>query len=263
MKSQNSMHPIKKPIRRISHWCIRFWDSISGKDYRRLKQLQQALAISQQQEANLTQQLNQTQARCFELEHALDDKNQQVNELWDELDAWIAENESELQTLKRELANQTSALNNCHSNLVAVQRFHATDEKATGTLSSPPSEAPLEINLAHWKIAFVGGHQATRRVVIQTLQTSHGLMHTPVEIPSHREVNTSQKQLKDKLSDCDLVISIVGYSSHSLTKSLTHLQDKGALKGNILIPNSRGATGVIRDILAFVAKQPDPYSGAD
>ncbi|EKV02734.1 hypothetical protein Lepto7375DRAFT_4996 [Leptolyngbya sp. PCC 7375] len=258
MKSPNVIYPIKKPIRSLSHWCIRLWDGISGNEYRRVRQLRTALAVSQQKEADLTQQLNQAQAQCLELQQALENKNQQVHELWEELDALIAENDTELQTLKRELANQTSALSNCHSNLVAVQRFQATEVQATAPVSNSQPDTTSETNLANWKIAFVGGHQATRRFVIDTLHTSHGLIHTPVEIPSHREVSTSQKQLKDKLADCDLVVSIVGYSNHSLTKSLTHLRDKGALKGSILIPNSRGATGVVRDILAFVAKQPDP-----
>ncbi|MEM1251709.1 MAG: hypothetical protein AAGI69_04695 [Cyanobacteria bacterium P01_H01_bin.21] len=256
-KSTNVIYTVKTPIRRLGHWGLMVWDGISGNQYRRVQRLRETIATLQQNEANLTHQLNQAKAQCFELQRSLENKNQQINGLWEELDALITENDAELQTLKRELANKTSALQNYHSNLAAVQRFHATGVQPPAGFSSSQPDTISEINLANWKLAFVGGHGATRRVVIHTLHTDHGLIHTPVEIPSHREVSTSQKQLKDKLADCDLVVSIVGYSNHSLTKSLAQLRKKGALKGSILVPNSRGVTGVVRDILAFAAEHPD------
>lgn len=283
MKANQVIQTISRHIRPIGNWCQKAWHGISGKDYRQVKHLRHDLAIAQEQEARLIQELEQANTRCKHLEKALMDSQQaleqsqltihnrqtafeqsqqalvesqqQYDELWHELDNWINDGESQIQRLKKELANQKSALTNCEANLDAINR-----SQAQPVLS--PSDPPSTIDLAKWKISFVGGHEATRRTVIQTLQAEYGLNYTPVEIPSHREVSTSQKQLHQKLADCDLIVSIVRYSNHSLTKSLKQLKDRGSLRGTILSTNSRGATGVVREILTFVDQHPDWLSDA-
>ncbi len=246
-KAKNVIQPIKKPIRRVGNWCLQVWDGVSGKDYRRLLQLRQALTISQDNEANLKQKLERATNQCHELRQALDESKQQFNDLWQELGELVTDSDSEIQALKTDLANQAAVLATCQSQLAKTY--------SPATASTPPTDILPTLNLADWKLAFVGGHDATRRVVVQTLHSDHGLIHKPVEIPPHGDARTSQKQLKQKLADCDLIVSIVGYSNHSLTKSLQQLKDRNALKGDILTPNSRGATGVVRDILSFVTAQ--------
>ncbi|MEA5466865.1 hypothetical protein [Leptothoe sp. PORK10 BA2] len=249
-KAKNVIQPIQKPIRLVGNWCLQVWDGVSRKDYRRLLQLRQALALSQENEANLTQQLEQAIRQCNELQQALDASKQQFSELWQELGELVADNDGEIQALRADLANHASALASCQSDLAKTYNASA--------VPIPHPEVLPTINLANWKLAFVGGHDATRRVVVEILHTDHGLIHKPVEIPPHRDASTSQKQLKQKLADCDLIVSIIGYSNHALTKSLQQLKDKNALKGDILTPNSRGASGVVRDILSFVTAQADP-----
>lgn len=283
MKAKKIIQTISRPIRPISNWCLQVWDGVSGKDYQQLKQLRHKLAMVRENEARLMQALTQTQAQCKHLEKALENSQhtleqsqlashnhqtalensqkaliatkQQNDELWNDLDNWINDGESQIQRLQRELAHQKSALTTCEANLAAVNRSHAQP-------TSPISDSAPTLSLANWKIAFVGGHEATRRAVIQTLETDYELSCTPVEIPSHREASTSQKQLQQKLAECDLIISIIRYSNHSLTKSLKQLKDRGGLKGTILNTNSRGATGVVREILAFVDQHPDWLSDA-
>lgn len=277
-KAIQIIQPITKPIRRMGNWCLHVWNGVSGKDYRRLKTLRRELAISQENEAILTQQLTQTKTQCINLQRALneqqselhtrqralaacqqdlEDSRQEYNELWTELDEWVTESDSQIQALKRELRNHKAALANYEANFNTLQQS-AWGAEASTTITEPSPKTPSAPTLTDWKIAFVGGHTATRRVAIETLQTEHGLVHTPVQIPPHREERSSQKQLKQKLADCDLIVSIVGYSNHSLTKSLMQLKDKDALKGAILIPNSRGVSGVVREILSFVADCSDP-----
>lgn len=279
MKTKNVIKPIPKPVAQIGHWCLKRWNGISGKDYRRFKQIRRELDIAQDRETELNRALAETQARCDALEKALSDRNRELansyqafnqrqqdlnqnqkeladskklcDDLLQELDQWITDSENQIQSLSQALADQTSALTNCESNLAAIHRTYSQ------TLAVSVPENTTTITLEAWKIAFVGGHEATRRAVIQTLRTDYGLHNTPVEIPSHKEVSTSQKQLQQKLADCDLIISIVRYSNHSLTKSLKQLKEKGALKGTILVTNSRGATGVVREILSFVEQHPD------
>lgn len=276
-QARNIIHPITKPIRRVGSWCLHVWNGVSGKDYRRLKRLRQDLAISQEHEAILTQQLAQAKAECVDLQQTLNDQQNKLNErqralensqqaltdarqeysqLWEELDEWVTESDSQIQALKRDLRNHTAALANYEENFNTLQR--ATWANAQASETTPLPEALPAPTLADWKIAFVGGHTATRRVAIETLQTDYGLVHTPVEILPHREERSSQKQLKQKLADCDLIVSIVRYSNHSLTTSLMQLKEKDAIKGAILIPNSRGVSGVVRDILSFVADYPAP-----
>ncbi|MEM7064909.1 MAG: hypothetical protein AAF572_17340 [Cyanobacteria bacterium P01_B01_bin.77] len=282
-KASPIIHPITKPIRRVGNWCLHVWDGVSGKDYRRLKKLRRELVISQENATILTQQLDQTKAQCSDLQKAfseqqrelhaqqkaldagqqeLEDSRQEYNELWAELDEWVTESDSQIQSLKRELSNHKAALANYEANFNTLQQSAWGTEVNANTSESIPETLPTPA-LTDWKIAFVGGHTATRRVAIETLQTEHGLVHTPVQIPPHREERSSQKQLKQKLADCDLIVSIVGYSNHSLTKSLMQLKDKDALKGTILIPNSRGVSGVVREILSFVAdcSTPDTETG--
>ncbi|MEM6255327.1 MAG: hypothetical protein AAF821_20630 [Cyanobacteria bacterium P01_D01_bin.156] len=272
MKPNKVIQPIKKPIKRVSNWCSQLWDGFSGKDTRRLKQLQHRLTLSRENEANLTQQLEESTQQYAQLQHALDHQQsllassqqalaasqRECQELWqelDELDAFVTKSHLQIQSLKTELENRTSALANCEANLGVLQQSKSVEASSPIT-ANLPAETP-GANLAKWKIGFVGGHDATRRVVTRTLHADHGLIHPPVEIPPHHDAKTSQKQLKDKLAECDLVVSIIGYSSHTLTKSLSQLKDKGALKASILIPNSRGVSGVVRDILSFVNANPD------
>ncbi|MEO0349402.1 MAG: hypothetical protein AAF282_05055 [Cyanobacteria bacterium P01_A01_bin.15] len=288
------MQPIQKAIKRASRWYIQVWDGVSGKDYRRFKQLQLNLAASQQNEAELRQHLTESQNQCAEIQRALaaaeetvvglrlqlSEANGQRTQLQQvintstqqlqqslatsqqneaelkrqlaavenqyadaqkELNELVHYSDSEIQTLETELDAQRSALAYCQTDLGVAM---ATPPPALETNLA----APLPIDLSEWKIALVGGHEATKRGVGQKLHQNHEL-RTLVEIPP---IHMSQQQLKQKLENCDLIVSIVGYSNHPLTRSVTQLKNRGALKGELLPLNCRGVSGVVREILAFV-----------
>lgn len=268
MKAPKVVQLFKKPVRRISFWCTTFWNGVSGQDFRRLQQLRRELAATQHSKDELNHRLLDARAKCASLEKIasryqnklqdcqleLKSAQNEIDELWQEL----GDNDLQIRSLTAKLANNESALVNCEANLETIQQS-ALAQTRVATVPHPtsPSEIRPAINLAEWKIAFVGGHEATRRVVCQILCSDYGLVYPPVEIPSHREAATSRKQLQTRLGSCHLIVSIVRYSSHSLTKSLKQLKDREALKGAILVTDSRGATGVVREILSFIDSHPD------
>ena len=287
------MKPIQKAIKRASRWYIQVWDGVSGKDYRRFKQLQLSLATSQENEADLRQHLAETQNQCVECQRALAAAEQtavglrqqlseatsqqtqlqqvintstqqlqqtlaasqqneaalkrqlaavetQYADAQKELNELVHYSDSEIHTLETELDEHRAALAYCQTDLGRALAIPPVQE----TSSAPP----LPIDLSTWKIALVGGHEATKRGVGQRLHQNHEL-RTLVEIPP---THMSQQQLKQKLENCDLIVSIVGYTNHPLTHSVSQLKNRGALKGELLPLNCRGVSGVVREILAFV-----------
>ncbi len=103
-------------------------------------------------------------------------------------------------------------------------------------------------------LGLVGGHPATRRSVIKELTTHYGLKHW-VTIPPLREASIRKSKLKKKLSRCNVIVIIADYMSHPLTHAIYRLQASGALKGDVVLLNCHGKSGVLRDILQHVNRQ--------
>ncbi|MGD1854152.1 MAG: hypothetical protein ACFB2W_07855 [Leptolyngbyaceae cyanobacterium] len=242
---------------------------------RRYEQLQQKLAAFRQAEANLRTQLADAQQQCKTLQQDLDqstlerqalaataeqaadlrssliETENKRKTLQKEIDGLTTYTDHEIKTLEDELARQQSAFGKCQVQLGAalatVSRTADENNKATAA-----DDGPLPpLSLAEWKIALIGGHENTVQGVNQKLQQEYQLQ-TLVEIPS---VHMPQQQLKQKLENCDLIVSIVNYSNHALTQSIAQLKSKGALRGEILPVNCRGVSGVVREILSFVQTQ--------
>lgn len=112
-----------------------------------------------------------------------------------------------------------------------------------------PDAAPVA-DLSAVKLALVGGHDATRRGVIQDLTRRYGLKKC-VELPPSDKASLGRNNMKAKLQDCDLIVLITGYMSHKQTDSVTKLQQAGALSGDVLALTCRGKSGVLREILAY------------
>ncbi len=194
---------------------------------RSIQELQETLAIAQQKEVTLRDHLAELGNQKTVLQKELDD-------LLNYFDA-------EVQTLEAELDSHQDALATCQIDLGLALATPSPKTLADST-STP------QVSLVDWKIALIGGHENTTRGVRQKLSQSYGLQ-TMIEIPS---IHMSQQQLRQKLENCHLIVSIVGYSNHPLTTSISQLKSKGALKGEILPVNCRGVSGVVRDIMSFV-----------
>ena len=112
-----------------------------------------------------------------------------------------------------------------------------------------------DLDLSSLNVALVGGHDATRRGVIDML-LSYGLnSKSVVEIPPASQNKISQSRVKAKIQHCNLVVIIAGYLSHKLTDIIDNLKSQDALTGELLYLNCRGSSGVAREILLHVQNQ--------
>ena len=109
-------------------------------------------------------------------------------------------------------------------------------------------------DLSQIKLGIVGGHDATRREVIRELTAQYGLTRW-VEVPPTWEQSLSQRVLKGKLEQCDLIVIVTGYMNHSLTHAVFGLKESGALLGEVVLLNFRGKSGVVREILDYFVKK--------
>lgn len=109
------------------------------------------------------------------------------------------------------------------------------------------------VDLSGVEIAIVGGHGSMRRSVMEELRAKYGLGHG-VEIPTLWEARATQQQLRAQLDRCDLIAIVTGYMSHPLTNMIMDLKRTGVLRGQVVLVQVRGKTGVLREILDFFSK---------
>ena len=126
---------------------------------------------------------------------------------------------------------------------------------------SPKNTAVVEISvecaavdLSAIKLALVGGHDSTRRAVIQELSQRYGLAKW-VELPPFRKHSLGRSNIKAKIHDCDPIVLITGYMKHKQTDSIMQLRKLGTLPGDVLLLNCRGKSGVVREILTYISQK--------
>ena len=108
-------------------------------------------------------------------------------------------------------------------------------------------------DLSRLVLGIVGGHEATRREVIHELTEKYQLQRC-VEVPPTWEGRHQKRVVRQKLEHCDLIVIITGYMNHSLTNAVFSLKSSGALRGEVVLLNFRGKSGVVREILRLVAR---------
>ncbi|MFQ4138687.1 hypothetical protein PGN35_020470 [Nodosilinea sp. PGN35] len=215
-------------------------DGMSGKDRRDKRRLMKHLSTLQA-EQNLMQQESAENQRLANLEiRGLAALKKQAEDERDDLQLQVWELEQQLQELMGYLAQ-------AHDNPVQLQSVVPWP-----ALHSTPATLTPDLSLI--VLGLVGGHPATRRSVIKELTTHYGLKHW-VTIPPLREASIRKGKLKKKLSRCDLIVIIADYMSHPLTHAIYSLQASGALKGEVVLLNCHGKSGVLRDILLHVNRQ--------
>lgn len=216
-------------------------DSVSGKDRRDKHRLMKHLSTLQA-EQNLMQQEAAKNQRLAKLEiRGLAALKKQAEDERDDLQLHVWELEQQLQELMGYL---TQVYDHPARQLQAVVPWPDPH---------PIAKTPTQ-DLSLIVLGLVGGHPATRRSVINELTTHYGLKHW-VTIPPLREASIRKGKLKKKLSRCDLIVIIADYMSHPLSHAIYNLQTSGALKGEIVLLNCHGKSGVLRDILQHVNRQ--------
>ncbi|PZO58650.1 MAG: hypothetical protein DCF15_04845, partial [Phormidesmis priestleyi] len=105
----------------------------------------------------------------------------------------------------------------------------------------------LSIDLSNVSLALIGGHETTHREVSEELK-KYGLKRC-IHIPPHSIVSNSRSQIKDKISNCDLIVTITSYVDHSVTQCVKQLKDTQMLTGEVIRVHCHGKSGVVREVL--------------
>ena len=239
-----------------------------------LRELRQDQEQKQQIQAQLQEQISQKTAQCLRLEQDITTSsaaNEQLQTDLLEIEELVQQTWDENMVLGRE--NQSLQQDHTSQDAyfrVVVEQLEAFEQRLRSKSSEAWQDfrdiwkslnlhetlfpiAPLEtastenIDLSALHLALVGGHDSTRRGVIELL-SNHGLKHV-VEVQPASQSRISQSRVKAKIQHCDLVVVISGYMSHKMTDILNNLDQQDALAGKRLYPKCRGSTGVAREIL--------------
>lgn len=110
-------------------------------------------------------------------------------------------------------------------------------------------DSAASIDLSNITLALVGGHETTYREVAEALK-KHGLKRC-VHVPPHSRESNSRHQIRDKISNCDLVVTITSYVDHSVSNCVKQLKDTSMLSGEVIRVHCHGKSGVVREVLQY------------
>ena len=227
---RNLQRVCQEPLRGSLEWMGQVLEWVSGRQMRRENErLVQRLA-------RLRADYNQMKRDADELLRYTD---RELSEL-KQTNTGLAREFDELQLRVWELEQQVDEL------LLYIAQM-AENRRGAGVV-----EVVTVPDLAEVNLGIVGGHEATRREVIEELTVEYGLRRW-VEVPPTWESSLTKAVLKAKLERCDLIVIITGYMNHSLTHAVFGLKASGALAGEVVMLNFRGKSGVVREVLRHVA----------
>lgn len=105
------------------------------------------------------------------------------------------------------------------------------------------------IDLSNISLALVGGHETTHREVSEELK-KYGLKRC-IHVPPHSRESNSRHQIKEKIGNCDLVVTITSYIDHSVSNCVKQLKDNSMLTGEVIRIHCHGKSGVVREVLQY------------
>lgn len=242
-------------------WFRRLWrsliypfqlliDGISGSDRREKRKYKQALTALEAEHEGLRQKFEDVKRQAAQERQVLQARCQDLQDERDDLQLEFWELEQLIEELM-ELLPEAEADTDDEAEALAVELLSA--EQALSSAPVSALETSPVTDLSSLKLALVGGHDTTRRGVIQELTEQYGLINW-VELPPFRKHSLGRSRMKAKLHDCDLIVVITGYMAHKQTDSLSSLKNTGNLSGELLLLNCRGKSGVVREILAHVTQ---------
>jgi cell division protein FtsB len=229
------------------------FEGATGKDRQEKRQLTQQLIKLQAEYARLQREmddlLSYTDEETAKLSVNGENLRSQLRQIRAEKQELIERNEA-LESRVIFLEQQVKALQTHKNQISGAKKRSARAKKLANHLIEPAEDEPID--LSQMCLALVGGHDNMRRTVTEELSKAHGLKRW-VEIPPHSVASNSRQQIKEKISNCDLVVIITNYIDHSLTNSVIKLRDAEMLTGPVIRVNCRGKSGVVRDILEYIA----------
>lgn len=266
-----------------------FLKGATGKDRQAKQNISEQLLAVQIAYDQLQQQHSQLQQTCDRLSATNSDLQQRQIYLQKELDDFInfadtdakelvAENQ-ELQSRLRQSEDEKIELQNVNGTLLGKiaylnsqldlrsyqtaedDEFSTTKEnfrtegEIVSVIASPDSASADAVDLSNISLALIGGHETTYRKVTEELQ-QYGLK-TCIHVPPHSIASNSRNQIKDKISQCDLVITITSYVDHSVSKCVKQLKDTQMLAGECIRVSCHGKSGLVREVLQYFANPAD------
>ena len=111
------------------------------------------------------------------------------------------------------------------------------------------TEAFTAVNLSNVTLALIGGHETTHREVSEALK-QYGLKRC-IHVPPHSIASNSRSQIKDKISQCDLIVTITTYVDHSVVRCVKQLKEAQMLAGDVIRVSCHGKSGVVREVMAY------------
>nr|WP_228025021.1 DUF2325 domain-containing protein [cf. Phormidesmis sp. LEGE 11477] len=237
--------------------------------------LEQKYSRLQQKQIDLTQRLSRNSTDTDELLSIADSEVKSLFSANEDLQLRLRKSETEksdLQEEKGSLLGRVAFLEQ-KLDIAAYQQddtYHdrtdpspvANGEKPFLNLEDNSAESTLAYNsaidLSDLSIALVGGHETTYREVTEALK-QYGLKRC-IHVPPHSIASNSRNQIKDKISNCDLVVTITSYVDHSVAKCVKQLKDAHMLAGGSIRVSCHGKSGLVREVLEYFSASMQPSS---
>ncbi|MGB3297185.1 MAG: DUF2325 domain-containing protein [Phormidesmis sp.] len=137
-----------------------------------------------------------------------------------------------------------------HSPLLTSKSTEPAD-LSDGDLEAELEAAEFIVDLSEVSLALVGGHETTHREVAEELK-KYGLKRC-IHVPPHSRESNNRHQIRDKIGNCDLVVTITSYVDHSVSNCVKQLRDTQMLTGEVIRVHCHGKSGVVREVLQYFA----------
>ncbi|MEL6606023.1 MAG: DUF2325 domain-containing protein [Cyanobacteria bacterium J06614_10] len=262
-------------LKPVLHAFQMFLKGATGKDRQAKHHLSDHLFKVQVAYDQLQQQFDQLQLENERLLKTTDDLEKQLQRNQTELEELItladtdakfliSENQS-LQLRLRDSEDEKESLQVARGQLLGrvavLERQLDLEGYRTGNGQATANRAELgsveaadfsEVSLANISLALVGGHETTYREVRKALR-QYGLKRC-IHVPPHSIASNSRQQIKDKIGNCDLVVTITSYVDHSVSKCVKQLKDAQLLAGECIRVSCHGKSGLVREVLQYFAE---------
>lgn len=239
-----------------------FLKGATGQDRQEKRQLTQQIVGLQVAYDRLQDTCDRLQRDHESLQEKYSGLQRDRNEFKDLFDWAEKENKemrSQLQKLSRENADLIGKIA-VLENQISIQAYQNQDSLSSEDVTADSEEtddetyqlAGLEqVDLSEITVALIGGHETTHREVTEALK-KYGLKRC-VHIPPHSIASHSRNQIKDKISNCDLIVTITTYVDHSVSQCVKQLKETRMLAGEVIRISPKGKSGVVREILQYFA----------
>ncbi|MEL6469436.1 MAG: DUF2325 domain-containing protein [Cyanobacteria bacterium J06623_4] len=262
-------------LKPVLHAFQMFLKGATGKDRQAKHHLSDHLLKVQVAYDQLQQQFDQLQLENERLLKTTGDLEKQLQHNQSELEELItladtdakfliSENQS-LQLRLRKSEDEKESLRAARGRLLGrvavLERQLDLEGYRTGDGRTPADPAEVdsvdtidfsEVSLANISLALVGGHETTYREVRKALR-QYGLKRC-IHVPPHSIASNSRQQIKDKIGNCDLVVTITSYVDHSVSKCVKQLKDAQLLAGECIRVSCHGKSGLVREVLQYFAE---------